>query len=487
MRAYRYELVAVADGMIVMMLELVGSRLIAPYLGTSIYVWTAIIGVILGALAFGNWYGGRLADRGPSPRVLVGIMLVSAMVLMIEMLLQEQVVQWIAARGLDLRLAAFMIAAVVFAPPAVFMGMVAPYLAKLRLTSLEHAGQSVGRLYAAGTAGSIIGTFLAGYFLIGAIGSRTLGWSLVIALVAVSFIVSHREQLRTRFAIILVALVLAFTSPVAAMRAGYKVLYDGDSAYARYFVLTDATDKDTGRRYLLTDSLGIQSGADLTQPFVPVFPYTQRFVEAAEVQSSPPHRILMIGGGTFTVPEDLHHLYPQADIDVVEIDPALTGIAQQYFGYHSSDRIRIINQDGRYFLNHNRVKYDMVYVDAFSSLTPPFQLTTREAAQRIAGSLSDRGVLVVNLVTAAKGPAAAFGNASLATYGTELPLRWYVAGQQEPLEMRQNTIVLGSRSPAVLADMNVRLGWTEIPIKHADKPLILTDDRAPVEMLTSEN
>lgn len=493
LRAYRFECVAIADGMIVMMLELVGSRLVAPYLGTSIYVWTAIIGVILGALAIGNWYGGRLADRGPSTQKLVVIILVAAVVLLAEMTMQARIISVVAALSSDLRLSAFIISILVFAPPAALMGFISPYLAKLRLTSLADAGQSVGRLYAAGTAGSIFGTFLAGYWLIGTVGSQTLGWALVIALVLSSFIVQRRGLLAPRLAIIGMTLFVAALAQSVTMQRGFAVMYDGDTSYARYLVLTEPSgNKD--HRFLLTDSQGIQSGVDLTQPYVPLFPYAERFMEAAAALPTEPQRILMIGGGTFTVPTVLHHTYPSAQIDVIEIDPGLTELAEKYFGYKQSDKVHIINQDGRYFLNQRAAradlpKYDLIYMDAYSSLTPPFQLTTQEAAKRLASVLTPDGLLVVNMVATPAGSDAAFADASNATYRSVFAgHKWYLAGQQQPLDVRQNTIMLISKKDSLVKEVDAKLKtWQELPSAPGSgtKPVILTDDHAPVERLTA--
>jgi hypothetical protein len=172
---YRYELIAVLNGAIIMVLEIVGARIIAPHFGSSVYVWTAVIGVILGVLSAGYWYGGRLADRHASDRGLSLILGLAALVLLVSLLTRELSLGLAETLGGDIRLQALVAALLIFAPANFLMGTVSPYLAKLRITELSTAGSSVGGLYAAGTAGSIVGTFAAGYWLISVMGNRALG------------------------------------------------------------------------------------------------------------------------------------------------------------------------------------------------------------------------------------------------------------------------------------------------------------------------
>lgn len=479
---YRYETIAVADGAIVMMLELVGARFMAPYLGTSQYVWTAIIGVILGALALGYWYGGRIADKHASDAVLVRIFFISAAVLTLTLFVQQPLLQWISHTGGDARLQAFIAALLLFAGPAVFMGMVSPCLVKLRLTSLTTAGQSVGGLYAAGTAGSILGTFLSGYWLIGVFGSRSLGWMLVGCLVFISFLANRRALLIPRLLLLALVLFAALISPRATTTGNFTIVYDADTAYARYRVLQKETPT-SDVRYLLTDNQGVQSGIDLKQPSQPLFDYTERFMEAAD-EHGPPKTILMIGGGTFTVPKLLSQKYPESHIDVVEIDPALTALGEQYFGFSPAPNISVINQDGRVFVNNNDKKYDLIYIDAYNALTPPFHLTTIETMRRLHGSLSDNGSVIINLVATPFGERAVFAQSAVTTIREAFPyVLWLQSNANRSLDVRQNMIISASKNQSLQQRLKQR--WepsvTPLPVRG----IILSDDFAPVEHMTA--
>lgn len=478
---YRYELIAGSVGAIVMMTEIIGARFIAPYLGTSFFVWTAVIGVILGALSAGYWYGGRLADKGANDQMLGRLILGSASLLLVALIAQEAVLSTLAASGWDIRISSLMAALILFAPATVLLGMESPYVVKLRLKELATAGQSVGRLYAAGTIGSIIGTFAAGYFLIGILGSTLLGFLLVTALVGVSIVASTRDKLRLKLTLAGATMIL-MGLPIGP--TSYQVIYDTDSAYSRYQVIEERGPQRT-LRILKMGNAGAQSGVFLDDPSEIVFDYTKRFMEAAA--TSPPGSVLMIGGGAFTVPRALAETYPKARIDVVEIDPKLTELSERFFFYTSSEQINIINQDGRVFLNRNDTRYDMVFIDAFSSLTPPFQLTTQEAVRRLAQSVNDDGVVVVNLVTAYQGGGSAFLQSEYRTYATEFPFLALVQARPGlPYDAQQNLIMIAGKRAEPVAAVVGGLKGSPLPEPARDEAIILTDDYAPVEQLLQQ-
>lgn len=478
--AHRYDLIAVMNGAIIMVLEIVGARIIAPQFGSSIYVWTAVIGVILAAMSAGYWYGGRLADRAASDRGLSFILVLAAIVLMVSLVTRELSLAVAAELGSDIRLQALVAAILLFAPANFLMGMVSPYLAKLKITNLATAGSSVGALYAAGTAGSILGTFAAGYWLIALMGNRMLGWWLVVALLVASAVASWRVFIWQRLALTGAVVVLMMLPDFGRAASDTETLvYDGDSAYARLQVV----DVASGARLLLTDNAGAQSGVFLDQPNKPAFGYIRRFLEAAEAGVSP-QRVLLIGGGAYTLPHLILNRYPKARVDVVEIDPKLDELAERFFGFRPDPRVRIIHQDGRTFLNANRDQYDIIYMDAFSSLSPPFQLTTSEAVGRLARSTIPDGLVVVNLISAQVGAEAGFAEAEYATYHEHFG-QVFVAPVVErvSLEYRQNLILVAGRQKDRVRPVAERLG--ALAVTQPGTGQILTDDFAPVEQLTA--
>ena len=172
---YLLETVVFVSGALVMIYEIVGSRILAPYIGTSTYVWTSLIGVILASLSLGYWLGGKMADRQPELKHLAGVMFFAAAMLSATILLHELVLTVLAVSALGLEIKSILAALILFAPASVLFGFVTPYAVRLKMLSVADAGKTVGRLYALSTVGSILGTFAAGFFLLPFVGSlRTL-------------------------------------------------------------------------------------------------------------------------------------------------------------------------------------------------------------------------------------------------------------------------------------------------------------------------
>ena len=146
-------------GAVVMVIELTGSRVLAPYLGTSLVVWTSLIGIILASLSIGYWWGGRLADRRPEARLLGRIILLSAFATAFMVLIKTFVLGFLQARSGGLHLAAMSATLLLFAPPSILIGMVSPFAVRLKLEDTQTSGQTAGKLYAISTIGSISGTF----------------------------------------------------------------------------------------------------------------------------------------------------------------------------------------------------------------------------------------------------------------------------------------------------------------------------------------
>lgn len=473
--SYRFEIIAGLSGAVVMMLELVGARMVAPHFGTSIYVWTAMIGVILGSLSFGYWYGGKLADRGADRRGLMMILSVAAVLVGISMLAQGALLDFIARQPFDVRLQAVIAALFLFAPASCLLGIVSPYVVKLKLSSLKTAGSSVGQLYAAGTAGSIIGTFLTGYWLISWFGNYTLGLSLVVVLLAVSFIADTTVWRWRRIGVAAIAAI----GLIAPQTLETGIVADVDSAYSRYRVQELVSQDDSRLRLLLTDNRAAQSGYVVGEPDNIAFGYVRGFKQASD-GFGPLNNMLMIGGGAYTFPGLIARQQPQAQVDVVEIDPKLDEIATKYFGFNQTDNLNLIHQDGRVYLNQNQQTYDMVYVDAFSSLSPPYQLATVEATQGLKRSLAQSGVVVVNVIASPQDTDSYFA----ATYRTYKQVfesvKVYLVQAATPDQQQNLMFVMGTKS----ATDHVAKGLGNL--QEAPAPTggqLLSDDHAPVDQL----
>jgi spermidine synthase len=474
-------------GAIVMMLELAGARLLAPYFGNSLFVWTSLIGVMLGFMSLGYYLGGRLADArldaGNLFWILMGSGISVALVTFSEAALLPAL-----SRGDSLRLLAVISATILFAVPSTLLGMVSPYCIRLRMHAVEDSGATVGSLYAISTLGSIVGTFAAGFWLISLFGTHDLIMLLALALGLLSLLVVRWVPAIWKRLVAFGVLGLLLALSAAGVAAGAETI---DTPYDRYF-LREVVDPRTGEPMiaLSRDNLGAESAAYLETREPYAFDYYGYYDLAPAIAGGADHTLL-IGGGTFSYPRLFVAKHPEARMDVVEIDPALDELARSEFGYVDDPRISLHFEDGRTFLNRATGPYDAVFMDAFKSeATVPYQLTTRETWQRCFDVLDAEGVVVMNVIASPTDARAPFFDALFATISEVFPeVRAYRVQLEDDPTAIQNTMIVAAKNPAVDIEAAVRTASPEA----ADKLLegfvppagtrILTDDHAPVDQL----
>ncbi len=476
-------------GGVVMTYEIIGSRVLSPFIGASTYVWTSLIGVILGSLSLGYWLGGRLADRKPDLRILASVIFFAGGLISLTVLIKEIALSFIASAPVGIELRSLFASLILFAPASICLGIVTPYAVKLRMLSLEDAGKTVGRLYALSTVGSILGTFAAGFVLIPFIGSiRTLyGLSavlLVLSVVLVPFSIS-----RAKIGVIVVFLfsIVSNEASIILLRQAND-LHDIDTEYSRVQVFR-TTDPKTGKpiEALATDPYFTQS-AMFFDSDDHVFEYS-RYYHLTRQFKPDLRDVLVIGGAGYSVPKDFLRRYEQVTIDVVEIDPQMTQIAEQYFKLKEDPRLRITHEDGRTFLRSSEpAKYDAILMDAFGSLfSVPYQLTTVEAVREMRRNLRDDGVVIFNLGSSIEGPASRFLHSELATYRTVFPnVYLFKVNADYPDERLQNLMIVATASPepamSEITDAEIAsLLSHHYPAEPRSDAVIITDDLAPVE------
>lgn len=465
-----------------MAIELAASRVLAPYAGTSLRVWTGMLGVVLASLSAGYWWGGRIADRRPDARLLSLLVFGAAVCVGITVVAKDRILSVLQARIEDPGMFALCASLALLTPANVALGMVSPLAARLTIRDTESAGTAVGTLYALSALGSIAGTFLAGFVLIPALGCARLLLATSAALGALSLAISFSRRAGARAAALLVLLAAGRAVP-GGVRAG--VIFDADTPYNRIWVCRDSHE-ETGRPMLTlsTDPYGQESavyldGDDLVFDYMKFFRLAERFAPGFE-------RALMIGGAAYAYPREFLRRYPGARIDVVEIDPMLTEISRRYFGLGNDPRMTIAHADGRTFLNRDGARYDVIIVDAFKDANCiPFELTTIEAVRRMRARLTDGGVVLVNIIGAVEGDDGRFSRAEYATYAELFP-RVMLFPVDEPDDGRavQNIVLAAAdRCPSAGAadeEMGRFLGHLWKGKVPRDVP-VLTDDLAPVE------
>lgn len=390
----RLELLAFIVGFTLMTFELAAARILAPTVGSSTYVWTSIIGTIIAALSFGFYMGGRVADARARRRDVMWLLVVTACLIAFTTMLYPYALPRLAELAIDVRLQAVMAALLLFAPTSFALGMISPYLAKLNVTSLKTAGTAVANLSMWDAIGGITGTFLTGFVLFGYMGARSIFIVLVLVLLFATVLLAEKWH-RTQWAIAAIALYVVALAPTHA-RA-----FNIDTPTAHYTVF-DWNSEGQHMRGLAMGPGGIQSGIQVGQPYEPVFWYTRQLADLI-AQTPVKQDILMLGGGTFTLPQQIALKYPESHIDVVEIDPKLVDIAREYFSYQDPKNVQLTFSDARTYVNQTKRQYDIVVVDVYGNTDIPFTFMTREYGEALKQVVRPSGVVMVNMIAGERG------------------------------------------------------------------------------------
>lgn len=456
-------LIVFASSACTLVIELIAGRIMAPYIGVSLYTWTSIIGIVLAGMSIGNYLGGLVADRRASRQTL-GLIFVAASVASLGILVVTALVVAAPLRlGLLSRIVFYTTA--IFFLPSLLLGMVSPVVVKLALSDLGRTGNTVGSIYACSTVGSIVGTFLTGFWLISWLGTRTIVWLVAGALLLIGLLVGEFLRRDRGLALLagtgltcgallwldagghltallpaglgspstplLVALVLGpllllaagLSHPRAARAAGplavalFTLIGLGWHAgeyrapcrvESNYYCIQILETGAGGRpaRALMLDRL-IHSYVALDDPTHLGYGYEQAYAELTALHAAGRQELetLFIGGGGYTFPRYLEAVYPRAAMDVIEIDPAVTRASHEHLGLSPATRIRTFNQDARSFLLEwtDPKRYDIVYGDAFNDLSIPYHLTTVEFNRMLAARLKPDGIYLANVIDRLEG------------------------------------------------------------------------------------
>lgn len=383
----------------IMILEIVAGRIIAPYVGVSLYTWTSVIGVVLAGISLGNYIGGRLADRRASLRLLGSVFIVAG-IASLGILTIEDVGPMIPSEW-SIVIEILVLTTVLFFIPSTILGMISPIVAKLAVRNLDETGSVVGNIYASGAAGSIAGTFLSGFVLISTFGTHAIVWYVAIALLilGVVFVTGGRLLVAGGLAVLL------YAGSFVAQDRGW--LNSSCIRETNYFCIKVKQEERDGEqvRILILDRL-VHSYTSLEDPTKLVYGYEKIYAEATAYQAQRVDnlRALFIGGGGYTFPKYMDAVYPESRLHVIEIDPGVTEMAHALLGLERDTDIVTYNEDARLFLeeNHDRT-YNLVYGDAFNDYSVPYHLTTKQFNERVHDILADDGLYMVNIIDGARG------------------------------------------------------------------------------------
>lgn len=488
---YNLEFTIFITGAVILIYEILGSRILGPFLGTSIYVWTSLIGVILASLSIGYWLGGLYADKKSDYKTLSALLLFSALSIGLTILVKDIVLDLLSTTLSDLKWSAFFASIVLFSSTSILLGMVSPYIVKLKMKSISTSGTTVGNLYAISTVGSIAGTFLSGYFLIPIFGTTKILFTLSIILVITSILTYSHWLFKTKIVTLLFFIVaILFNNQINELyfKEGF---IDIDTAYNKVWIYNyiDETTKKPARKMRINNE---NSSAMFIDNDDLVYEYTKYYRLAGHFKSDI-RKALMLGGAGYSYPKEFIKNHPEAIIDVVEIDPKVTELAKTYFNLNHNPNLNIYHEDARTFLNQTKNNYDVIMCDVFkSNYSIPFHLATVEAIQKYFNLLNQNGVVIVNLISAINGEKGEFLRAEYATFKSVFP-QVYLFPIQDPDNslLPQNIILVALKSEKIPLFENNNPELNQY-LKHqwknkiiTDMP-ILTDEYAPVEYYVSK-
>jgi len=495
MKRYTLETIVFLVGAITMIFEIAGSRVLGPFFGTSIFVWTSLIGIIMGSLSLGYWLGGQLSVKKTDLVVLSWILVFATLFILITAIGNNYILNRVLKYVSDFKLRIVLSSIILFGPASVFLGMVLPYTVKLRISDLGNSGAAVGNLYALSTTGSIGGTFLAGFVLLPEIGFANTLFILPATLCIFSLILflQDKNYIQTSVPIVSLIFIILFWGKIYTEEKNY---IDVDTQYNRV-IIYNSKDKETGRSIKMLLINDEKSSAMYTDKDSGLVFEVLKYYKLIECFKPDFKTVLMIGGSGYAFPKYFLRNYPGKKIDVVEIDPELTSLAKQYFNLPVSPYLNIYHEDGRTFLNRDDKKYDAVLMDAYKSvLTVPFQLTTKEAVKAIYNSLTPDGIVLANIISTFNNETDYFLRAELATYKSIFPQVLLFAVQYpDPDEKQktyfQNFMLVGLKTKIQFPfsspnqELNKYLSHY-VTAKISENLPVLTDEFAPVEYYTSK-
>ncbi len=408
--------------------EFAASRLLAPYFGTSLFVWANLIGLILLYLTIGYYIGGRIADRYPRPIVLYSLTAVAALLTSLIPVLSRPILAWsqsaFATYSIGVFYGSLVSVILLFALPMILLGCVSPFAIRLSTEQIIRSGRTAGQLYAISTIGSIFGTFFPVFVLIPYFGTYMTFFTTAVALLLVSLVGilttqrsngphddgelrNGKAPTKRRPAKNLLSLLLLIPmgltlfgiqgpiKPPSGSNGGGVLIAEKESAYNYIQVVRVGHEM----QLVLNEGQAIHSIYNPDQvltsgpwdyfmvaPFFNKPPFTTQQVR----------KVCIIGLGAGTIPHEFTQVYgPSVSIDGVEIDGDIVNMGRKYFAMNEPN-LHVTVQDGRYFMQTTSQKYDVVGIDAYQQPYVPFQLTTSEFFQEVKSHLTPTGVAVIN-------------------------------------------------------------------------------------------
>ena len=470
------------SGFVLMVFELVGLRILAPFLGSSSIVWTSVIGIILLFMSIGYWKGGQLADRLPKTQTLGLILGASSASIFLMNLIKNPFLGYLNSYSMPLIIKSIIACAILFGTTSFLIAMISPLALRLSIDTKENSGTTIGSIYSFSALGSILGTFLGGFILISWMGTNAIIYGLALILFVISFFFISKT---TKQITLFIGLLIVANTALLFRTHDY---IDIDSDYSRIFI-QDTEYEHQPAKYLMLNGY-VNSGMATDSPNKLIFEYTQ-FYDVFDLFNTSAQKVLMLGGGAFSYPKHFQETFPNKELDVVEIDPVLLEISQNHFAFHQSPKTNVFLEDARTYLQHTGNKYDVILYDVLTSpLSVPFHLTTQEAFQQVSSILENDGILILNIIADLNGPSRIFLDSEYLTLKSVFPKVQIYSAQEKNVNGLHNYMMIAFKSNATIDFSNASRSYQSLlnnPVDFHPSSMgqILTDNFAPTDRLLS--
>lgn len=457
----KFLIFAFTIGFCIMTIELTAARVLAPYVGASIYTWTSIIGIILLGLSVGNFIGGYLIDRYKSLNTIfyLYLMAIFAVILIIP---ASYLSPQIAQSNLSLPWIIILLSLGIFLIPSIVLGTFYPAFMKFYAQNTDELGKFSGKISAAWSLGSILGTFATGFFLISYLGTRGTIF-LVSAILLLNAFFVKKIKISTAFFLLLVFFI--GVSIQSDEKSFSKDIFKKESNYYRIRIAEAKNSLLSGIKFLILDADIHGTSGDIDHKFdsypqaYPVFSIINKNIR----------EIAVIGGGTYELSKNMARFYENSHVTTIEVDPEVQKAASEFFDIDQYSNLSNIEADGRVFFQKYSKKYDLIFSDAYNSfVSVPWHMTTLEFNNLVKSRLSKNGLYAVNFISALEGENSLFFKSVQKTFSLTFS-NYYILAFGSIESQPQNIILIGVN------------GTDRVSVDEFKKQLILLPNSAYLE------
>jgi len=471
-----------------MIFEILWARILWVYVGTSLFVWTSIIGLILFALSLWYYIWWRLSDGWSNLISVAKIFSLCALGFTLIPYISDPILILITTYISDVRYSSLLATLILFVPVSIALWMIQPICTKVQLEDMKSAGKIIGRIGSIGTIGSIIWTICAWFFLIPYFWIYSLLIAMSVVCVSISLLLSGRILLFLNLALLLFVLLTYGVNKLHSESLKAAWITQIETSYS-HLTIKDEQRNGVKVRNLYVDNV-THAGMSLESDEL-LYPYTRAY-HLFEVFNPDAHDVLMLGWAAYSFPKSFLSRHGAKYLNVVEIDPGMTRVAKEYFNLEDSDRLRTIHSDARVYLNVSDKKYDAILWDAFGSYySIPYQLTTRETVEKKYNLLSENGVVLLNIISSLSWNTSKFLHAQYKTYASIFPdVQIIPISHPDDESVVQNIMLIARKNPSTkigeaknLQEQEFLAQMRYLELDASTK--VLSDDYAPVDFFTS--